>query len=98
MPVRRRVTTPTVFPPVSAQRGPVGKSGSCEEKSLTMYTIHPAAARMLAGNLIDEQVRDARRRRLARDARAARRAPVPDQTPQPHRRSWSFVLLRRAFG
>jgi hypothetical protein len=68
--------------------------------SLTMYSITctPSVATALAGYQIDERLRDARGRRLARDARQARMAPAPASDPQPRRRSWSFVLLRHAFG
>lgn len=65
-----------------------------------MYSIssNPTMAKMLAGQQIDEQIRTARNRRLARDARAARREPAQDFAPQPRKRPWSFVLLRRALG
>lgn len=65
-----------------------------------MYPFNwdPTTATTLARQRIDEQIRDARNRRIARDARQARTAPAPRSAAQPRRRTWSFVLLRRALG
>lgn len=62
------------------------------------FTWDPATATTLARQRVDEQIRDAKSRRVAREVRQARKAWAPPSEPQPRRRAWSLVILRRALG
>lgn len=65
---------------------------------MNILTSNPSAGQQVARQLIDERVRDAEQRRVARAARAERRAdqkPQGPSTPTPFP-WWSFRFLRPA--
>jgi hypothetical protein len=66
---------------------------------MNTFTADPTAARAVARQIIDERVRDAEERRIARAVRAERRSAArafrqtPDPRPLPW---WTFRFLRPA--